>query len=142
MTEFTPVAALIGGVIIGCAAVFLMAVNGRIAGVCRIYGDVFPPWASSDIAWRVAFVLGLIAAPAVALLAGQGSPAFSLAASPAVLTVGGVLVGAGATVGSGCTSGHGVCGLGRVSPRSMVAVGTFMATAFVTVFVTRHILGG
>jgi uncharacterized protein len=139
MTDFTPWQSLFGGALIGLSAVLLMAVHGRIAGMTGILSGVIPPLAP-DWPWRAAFLAGAIIAPLLYLSAG-GTIAFSVPVSTAALVVGGVIVGIGVHFGSGCPSGHGICGLSRLSPRSLVAVPTFMATAFVTVFVTRHLLG-
>lgn len=139
-TEFTPIAALTGGVLIGLASVLLMAFHGRIAGMTGILGGIVPPLAS-DWVWRAAFLAGAIIAPALLLTAGFEVP-FDVPVSTAALIGGGVIVGLGATVGSGCTSGHGVCGMARLSPRSIVATLVFMASTFATVFVVRHVLGG
>jgi uncharacterized membrane protein YedE/YeeE len=126
----------------GTAAVLLMAFHGRIAGVTGILAGLLPP-AAKDQGWRLAFLMGMAVAPAVYHLALPGVPlAFESGATPAVLVIGGFLVGIGVTFSSGCTSGHGVCGLARFSTRSLAAVGTFMASTAVTVFVTRHVLGG
>lgn len=140
-TDFTPFAALLGGSLIGLSAVLLMAFYGRIAGMTGILTGLLPPTAA-DWGWRAAFLTGAIAAPAL-LMAGGGLAAdfVSPVATP-WLIVGGLIVGVGAYLGSGCTSGHGVCGIARLSPRSIVATLTFMSTAAVTVFVIRHVLGG
>jgi uncharacterized membrane protein YedE/YeeE len=139
MTEFTPWQSLFGGALIGLSAVLLMALHGRIAGMTGILSGVIPPLAP-DWQWRAAFLLGAILAP-LGYLAAGGTIAFSVPVSTAALVVGGLIVGIGVHFGNGCPSGHGICGLARLSPRSLVAVLTFMATAFVTVFVTRHVLG-
>ena len=138
-TAFTPVASLAGGALIGLAAVLLMALHGRIAGMTGIIGGTLPP-VSADWPWRVAFLAGAIGAPALFLLAG-GTIDFAVPVSTPALIVGGLIVGVGVTFGSGCTSGHGVCGIGRGSPRSLVATGTFVVSAVATVYLTRHILG-
>jgi uncharacterized membrane protein YedE/YeeE len=141
MTEFTPLASLFGGALIGLSAVLLMAFHGRIAGMTGILTGVMPPM-SSDWAWRAAFVAGAIAAPALVLtLSGQTIPFDSPVPTPWII-IGGLIVGGGVYFGSGCTSGHGVCGIARLSPRSIAATATFMATATATVFVVRHVLGG
>jgi uncharacterized protein len=146
LTEFTPVASLLGGVLIGVSAVMVMALFGRIAGISGIakgvLGAVVPlDGAPSDRGWRIAFVLGLLAAPLALMLAGM--PVEQTVPDNLVgMAIAGLLVGVGTAVGSGCTSGHGVCGLARLSVRSLVAVLTFMAAAFFTVFVLRHVLGG
>jgi len=131
---------LAGGVLIGLAATALLWLNGRIAGVSGITaGALFP--LRGDAAWRYAFLLGLIAAGALALHWLPASAPSRVGFPPALLIVAGLLVGFGTRLGGGCTSGHGVCGLGRLSLRSLVAVGVFMLTAIVTTFVMRHIAG-
>jgi hypothetical protein len=140
MTGFTPLSAALGGAMIGASALLLWLLLGRIAGISGILGGLAagPP---SDRGWRLAFLAGLIGAPPlVALL--HGAPQAQILAGPAMLVVAGLLVGFGTRLGSGCTSGHGVCGLARLSPRSVVATLVFMATAAVTVFVMRHVAGG
>lgn len=141
MTEFTPLASLLGGALIGLAAVLLMAVHGRIAGMTGILSGLLVP--QDDWTWRAAFLAGAVAAPAVivAVLGHADVPFESLVPLP-WLAAGGILVGLGVTYGGGCTSGHGVCGLARLSPRSLVAVLTFMATTGLTVFLVRHVFGG
>jgi uncharacterized membrane protein YedE/YeeE len=139
-TAFTPWTSLAGGALIGLSAVLLMATVGRIAGISGILARLMPPSAQDDGAGRLAFVIGLIAAPATWIaLSGSTIEQTVLPAGP-VAVVAGLLVGFGAVWGSGCTSGHGVCGLARLSPRSMAAVGTFMATAVATVLLVRHVL--
>lgn len=139
-TTFTPMASLAGGVLIGIAATLLMALHGRIAGMTGILGGVLPPY-TTDNAWRLAFLAGAIIAPV--LLVGTGySVGFAVPVSMAALVVGGLLVGVGVTFGGGCTSGHGVCGMARISGRSIVATLTFMVTCAITVFVVRHVIGG
>jgi uncharacterized membrane protein YedE/YeeE len=139
-TAFTPWSALAGGAIIGVAAAMFALVNGRIAGVSGILGGLLRP-TLPDLGWRVAFIAGLIVAPIVYVAFAQLPPIVVDASYP-VLIVAGLLVGAGTRFGAGCTSGHGVCGLSRASPRSLVATLAFMAAAFVTVFVVRHVLAG
>lgn len=139
-TAFTPYASLIGGALIGLASVMLMATHGKIAGMTGIVAGVIPP-ASSDWAWRTAFLAGAIGAPALAVALGIMEIPFQVPVSTAALVTGGLIVGAGVTYGGGCTSGHGVCGIARLSPRSIVATGIFMAATFVTVFVVRHVIG-
>lgn len=139
-THFTPWSSAAGGIMIGAAAAMLVLLNGRIAGVAGILGGLLRP-AAGDMAWRFAFVIGLIVAPAVySLLVAEPAPP-TIEASYPVLLAAGLLVGAGTRYGSGCTSGHGVCGLSRLSPRSLAATLTFMAAGFVTVFAVRHLLG-
>jgi uncharacterized membrane protein YedE/YeeE len=137
-THFTPLPALAGGMLIGFAAAMLLLVSGRVAGVSSIVGGLLAP-SRRDVAWRVAFVGGLLAAPAAMALLGQGH-APRIDAGFATLVVAGLLVGAGTSYGSGCTSGHGVCGLSRLSVRSLVATLAFMAAGMATVFVVRHLL--
>ena len=136
-TEFAPVAALLGGAMIGLASVLLMLAKGRIAGVSGIAMRILPPYLDAEFAGRLAFVAGLVGAPLTLLLAGQAVPV-QISAGPGLLLVAGLLVGFGAVWGNGCTSGHGVCGLARLSLRSLVAVAVFMAVAIATVYVVRH----
>jgi uncharacterized protein len=140
MTDFTPLASLFGGLLIGLSAVILMAFNGRIAGMTKILGGVLEP-ASPDSSWRLAFLAGAIAAPMIAMVFGAEF-SFASPATDVLLALGGVIVGIGVTYGSGCTSGHGVCGLARLSPRSLAATVTFMVTTFATVTLIRHGFGG
>jgi len=140
MTEFTPVASLAGGMMIGLSAVLLMLWEGRIAGISGIAGRLLPPYLDSAFLSRLGFVAGLIAAPLV-MMAVTGNPgAQSVSDNLPLMVVAGLLVGFGSVWGNGCTSGHGVCGMSRLSTRSFVATGVFMGVAFATVFVTRHIL--
>lgn len=139
MENFTPISSLSGGLLIGLAAALLWVANGRIAGISGIVGNL-PSASTRDIAWRAAFLAGLIAAPwCYAALAG--APPIRLDATVPVVIAGGLLVGFGTRLGGGCTSGHGVCGLARLSPRSIVATLLFMAAGFITVFVMRHVVG-
>ena len=144
MANFTPVSALIGGLMIGLAAALLMLLNGRISGISGILGDLLAP-GSNYRDWRIAFLAGLIAAPLLYSLAGllTGRFALPIPAMPgwAAVIVGGLLVGFGVRMAGGCTSGHGVCGMARLSPRSIVATGIFMATAAAVVFAVRHAIG-
>jgi len=140
--NFTPVPAFIGGALIGLSAAFLLLVKGRVAGISGIAGGIILP-EKGDVSWRIVFVLGLILGgliyqyfelgPDVSLIVAQ--------TDKSLLIVAGLLVGVGTTIGTGCTSGHGICGLARRSPRSLVATLTFMSSAAVTVFIVRH-LGG
>jgi uncharacterized membrane protein YedE/YeeE len=139
ITVFTPIASLIGGALIGLSAVMLMALAGRIAGVSGIAASLFPPFADNEFAGRLAFVAGLVAAPVVVLVATGRLPAQTIQANGTMLVVAGLLVGFGSVWGQGCTSGHGVCGLSRLSMRSLVATMTFMAFGIATVFVARHL---
>ena len=135
---FTPWSALAGGALIGTAAAMLILLNGRIAGISGIVGGLLKP-TTGDAGWRIGFVIGLLAAPLVfGLFAVLPQP--RIAAGYGALVLAGLLVGIGTRYGSGCTSGHGVCGLSRLSLRSLVATVTFMAAGFVTVFVLRHLL--
>lgn len=141
MTEFTPLLSLTGGMLIGLASVMLMALHGRIAGMTGILTGLLPP-ATGDWSWRAAFLAGAIAAPALLLGFSAGGIDFASPVPTPWLIVGGLLVGIGAFFGSGCTSGHGVCGMARLSPRSIAATGVFMGAATLTVFIVRHVLGG
>jgi uncharacterized membrane protein YedE/YeeE len=136
--HFTPWAALVGGSLIGLSAIGLAWFNGRTAGISGILGGVLRP-VKGDTAWRVAFVLGLLLAP-WAWQVFSPLPASQVAASNTTLALAGLLVGVGTRYGSGCTSGHGVCGLSRLSVRSLVATLSFMAFGFITVYFTRHLL--
>lgn len=140
MSAFTPVSALIGGLLIGGSASLLLIFTGRIAGISGILGGLLQP-ARSDAGWRLAFLAGLILAPLVHTAVGGATPQIEIDAPTGVLVAGGLLVGVGTRLGAGCTSGHGVCGIGRASPRSAAATAVFMMTAVVTVFVTRHLMG-
>ena len=140
MTDFTPIQSLIGGMMIGLSAVFLMALHGRVAGMTDILTGIIPP-AAPDWPWRAAFLAGAVVAPVIYLAAGGVIP-FDVPVSTAALVLGGLLVGIGVHFGNGCPSGHGICGLARLSPRSLAAVLTFMLAAFATVFVVRHVIGG
>lgn len=140
-TPFTPVSSLLGGALIGLAAVMMMATTGRIAGVSGFLSRLLPPYRDGEAPARVAFIAGLVLAPLL-YTAVSGSPVgHSVSANLPLLAVAGVLVGIGTALGSGCTSGHGVCGIARLSLRSVAATAMFMATAIVTVFVVRHIVG-
>ncbi len=142
MENFTPVSALIGGMLIGLSAVLLMLLNGRIAGISGITAGLLGgsgPF--RDWSWRAAFLFGLIAAPALLAFAGTPAPEISFVTSFPGMIAAGFLVGAGTVLGNGCTSGHGVCGIARLSRRSILATAVFMASAVATVFVIRHILG-
>ena len=138
MAPFDPVSAAIGGALIGLAATLLMLLTGRIAGVSGILGDLID-LAAGPRAWRLAFLLGLLAAP---LLFAAGGGLLRAPAMPSwpIVMVAGLLVGFGTRLGKGCTSGHGICGIARLSPRSIAATATFMAVAMLVVAITRHAL--
>ncbi len=135
---FTPWSALLGGMLIGLAAALFALLNGRIAGISGVLGGLLKP-VRGDVTWRAAFVLGLVGAPLVYALF-KALPAVQIEAGYGALIIAGLLVGVGTRYGSGCTSGHGVCGLSRLSPRSLAATASFMAAGFTTVFVLRHLL--
>ena len=142
MHNLTPLSGLLGGALIGLAAAMLMLLTGRIAGISGIFGGVLVQGAK-DRDWRLAFIAGLIAAPIIAtLLTGAALPSPAMPASLIVIVVAGLLVGFGSRMGGGCTSGHGVCGVARLSARSLIATAVFMAAAIATVAIVRHIIGG
>ncbi len=140
MTEFTPLMSFAGGLLIGLSAVLLMLTWGRIAGMTAIIGGILPPL-GTDWAWKAAFLGGAILAP-LALSRTGFAVEYSVPVSTTALIVGGLVAGIGVTFGSGCTSGHGICGMARLSHRSIAATATFMAFAVLTVFVIRHVAGG
>jgi hypothetical protein len=142
-TEFTPIPAAIGGALIGFAAMLLMALNGRVAGVSGIVAGALGPLrkeAGGDMSWRLAFVAGLIVAPFVFELVSDHSVEIAAPHPLWAMALGGLLVGYGTRLGSGCTSGHGVCGVARLSRRSLAATLTFMATSIATVFILHHVV--
>jgi len=141
MHNLTPLTGLVGGALIGLASALLMLLTGRIAGVSGILGGLLPLNAT-DRGWRLAFIAGLIAAPLLAALFGTPLPNPAMPASLAVVALGGLLVGFGTRMGGGCTSGHGVCGVARLSSRSIIATAIFMAVAMATVALVRHGIGG
>jgi uncharacterized protein len=141
MANFTPISAAIGGALIGLSAVLLMLSTGRIAGISGIFSGLLN-MRGEDKGWRIAFLAGLILAPLIAGLIGYGMSAPKLPSSWAVIVVAGLLVGFGTRLGGGCTSGHGICGIARLSPRSIAATVIFMVTAIITVAISRHVLGG
>lgn len=141
-TAFTPFQSLGGGALIGVASILLMATIGRVMGATGILAGILQPSNLQDWSWRVAVLLGMITGPlAVALITGE-FPAVQVPVSTTMLLVGGFIVGIGVTFGAGCTSGHGVCGIARLSPRSIMATITFMITTGITVYVIRHLIGG
>jgi uncharacterized protein len=141
MANFTPISAAIGGALIGLAAALLMLLTGRVAGISGIFGGCLGRGAQEK-SWRIAFLGGLIIAPLSGSLAGLPVPFPEIPASWIVVIVAGLLVGFGSRLGGGCTSGHGVCGIARLSPRSIAATGIFMGVAIVVVALTRHLFGG
>ena len=141
MVNFTPISAAIGGGLIGLSAVLLMLLTGRIAGISGILGGLLD-FRSEDKDWRIAFIAGLVVAPLIAGWMGYGMPPPELPASWTVIIAAGLLVGFGTRLGGGCTSGHGICGVARLSVRSIAATVVFMLAAIVTVAVTRHVFGG
>lgn len=142
VTEFTPLAATAGGALIGLASVLLMATLGRIMGATGILAGTFAPSGRRDLDWRLALLAGMMTAPFLWLAVSGAMPVIDVPVSRVSMVVGGLLVGIGVTFGSGCTSGHGVCGMARLSPRSITATVIFMIFTALTVYVTRHIIGG
>jgi uncharacterized protein len=136
--NFTPWSSLAGGMLIGLAATIFILLNGRIAGISGVIGGLLRP-SRGDVLWRVSFIVGLVIAP-VLFQAAFSLPASEIEASTLTLITAGLLVGVGTRYGSGCTSGHGVCGLSRRSPRSLVATAAFIVSGFLTVFLIRHIV--
>lgn len=141
-TVFTPWTSLGGGVLIGLATVLLMAFHGRVLGATGILAGFLVPGNSGDWAWRAAILAGMATGPLMVLAITGEMPAIQVPISTTMMIVGGVIVGVGVTYGSGCTSGHGVCGLARLSPRSVVATVVFMTVTALTVYVVRHVIGG
>lgn len=142
LTEFTPLSAIAGGILIGLSAVLMMATTGRIAGVSGFISRLLPPYADDQTLSRLAFVAGLIAAPWLHSAVSRGAVDMAVTPNVPLLVSAGLLVGFGAVWGSGCTSGHGVCGVARLSRRSIAATAVFMTSGLATVFVSRHLLGG
>jgi uncharacterized membrane protein YedE/YeeE len=140
MTNFTPVASLIGGALIGLAAALLLVTHGKIAGVSGIAGGVLQPRAG-DVSWRVWFLGGLLGGGVLMTLVRPGAFGVPADRGLMVIAIAGLLVGFGTRMGNGCTSGHGVCGISRLAPRSLIATATFMAAGVITVLVHR-MLGG
>ena len=141
MANFTPISAAIGGVLIGVSAVLLMLLTGRIAGISGIFSGLLN-LRGEDKGWRIAFIAGLILAPIIAGWIGYGMASPRLPANWVIITAAGLLVGFGTRLGGGCTSGHGICGIGRLSMRSIAATIVFMTTAVITVAITHHVPGG
>jgi uncharacterized membrane protein YedE/YeeE len=141
-TAFTPWMSLAGGVLIGLSATLLMLFLGRIMGATGVLAGLLQPASGDDFAWRAALLAGMVTAPAGVWLATGTMPVVEVPVSTFALVIGGLIVGIGVTFGSGCTSGHGVCGMARLSPRSIIATLTFMVVTFATVFLIRHVIGG
>lgn len=141
-TAFTPWASLAGGVLIGVSSTLLMLMLGRVMGATGILAGLFQPASGQDFAWRAALVAGMVTGPAVVWLVTGEMPAVEVPISTLALVLGGLIVGVGVTYGSGCTSGHGVCGMARLSPRSIAATITFMIFTGLTVYIIRHVIGG
>jgi uncharacterized membrane protein YedE/YeeE len=146
MTQFTPLASAFGGALIGLSAVMLLALNGRIAGISGISVSVLPPWSrkldQGDLGWRIAFIAGMFTAPLIVQIVSGQPVQQTVSSNVSLMVIAGLVTGFGSVYGGGCTSGHGVCGISRLSLRSIIATGTFMATGFATVFVMRHVIGG
>lgn len=142
MSGFTPVSALAGGVLIGFGTLALMALNGRIAGISGIVSGLLPPAPAGDKSWRLAFVGGLVASVFVFMFFAGSAVQQSVSGNLFLMSAAGLFVGFGTALGGGCTSGHGVCGISRLSVRSIVATCVFMSTAALTVFIMRHVIGG
>lgn len=140
-TEFTPLASLAGGVLIGLSAVLLMVFQGRILGATGILSGLMSGDVPGDKRWRAAMMVGMIAGPLLVLALTGQMPVVEVPISLPMILIGRFIVGIGVTFGSGCTSGHGVCGIARLSPRSIVATFTFMVVAFLTVYIIRHVIG-
>ncbi|MEQ8312754.1 MAG: YeeE/YedE family protein [Gammaproteobacteria bacterium] len=140
MENFTPISGLIGGALIGLAATLLLWMNGRIAGISGILGGVVIP-GGKDRQWRVVFIAGLLLGPLLYSYVFGNEVEITLQANAVFTVIAGLLVGFGTRLGSGCTSGHGICGIARLSRRSVLATGIFMLSALITVFVTRHVTG-
>ena len=138
MTEFTPLASLFGGALIGLSAVLLMLWEGRIAGISGIASRLLPPYRDGAFLSRFGFVIGLVAAPLAMIFLSGAQVSQTVSSNLTLMVAAGLLVGFGSVYGNGCTSGHGVCGLSRLSTRSIIATATFMVTAIVTVFIVRH----
>lgn len=141
-TEFTPFLSLFGGALIGVAALILMMTLGRVFGATGILGGALTPVDGADLRWRIAAIAGMISAPLLIFLMTGGMPTVTVPISLPMILIGGFLVGVGVTYGNGCPSGHGVCGIARLSGRSIAATLSFMVTAVLTVYLLRHVLGG
>ncbi len=143
MNNFTPLASLLGGTLIGLSAVALLLLNGRIAGISGITAGLLSfSGQAPDRGWRIAFVVGLVAAPLTLMLISGDRPDIAFVGPLPLMLVAGVLVGFGTVLGNGCTSGHGICGIARLSPRSIIATAVFMVAGIATTFVVQHLLAG
>ena len=142
ITDFTPFASLGGGLLIGLASVLLMGLFGRVMGATGVLAGFLMPTSRSDWGWRASLLAGMVSAPVVVWLFSGESVTIQVPISTTAMIVGGLIVGVGVTYGGGCTSGHGVCGIARLSPRSIVATIVFMIAAVATVYITRHVIGG
>lgn len=141
-TAFTPIASLSGGILIGIASTLLMLTLGRVMGATGVLAGLFQPASVQDFGWRAALLAGMVSGPTLVWLISGEMPVVEVPVSTVALIVGGLIVGVGVTYGSGCTSGHGVCGMARLSPRSIAATVTFMIFTGVTVYLMRHVFGG
>ena len=142
MTPFTPLAGTIGGLLIALSAIVLMAGPGRVAGLSGIFGGLLRSQFDEEFSWRAIFIAGLLIGAGLTAAVGAFDPAtIAFSGGPVITALGGLLVGAGTAIGSGCTSGHGICGLSRLSLRSLVATCLFMGMAIITVFAVRHVTG-
>ncbi|QPM89601.1 YeeE/YedE family protein [Pseudooceanicola algae] len=141
-TAFTPLVSAAGGALIGLAAVALLALFGRIMGATGILAGAVIERPKGDTSWRWALLAGMVTAPLLYLITTGGLPVVTVTASTPMLVIGGLLVGLGVTFGGGCTSGHGICGMARLSPRSLVATVSFMIATLITVYLVRHVFGG
>lgn len=141
-TAFTPFQSVAGGALIGVASVLLMGLMGRIMGATGVLAGLLAPAGFADWSWRAAVVAGMVSGPVVVMLVTGEFPQVQVPVSRMMLVIGGLIVGVGVTFGAGCTSGHGVCGMARLSPRSILATLTFMLATGITVYLLRHVLGG
>jgi uncharacterized membrane protein YedE/YeeE len=141
ITDFTPLAGLLGGALIGLSAVLLMAAHGRILGASSIFAGLLTSKFDTEFNWRLIFIIGMLIGTVFSGLFFFDTSSITFAGGPLTLIAGGLIVGVGTVLGSGCTSGHGICGLSRFSTRSLAATCTFMVVAILTVFITRHVLG-
>lgn len=142
MSDFTPIESLVGGILIGISALILMVAFGQIAGISGILGRLLPPWKpTNDLYWRIAFIAGLIFSSLILTFFTGISVVQTVSENKIIMILSGLIVGVGTGIGNGCTSGHGVCGISRLSLRSIIATIIFMSFGIITVFVIRHMLG-